>query len=161
MGKEIRRLEMKSFNGPQTISQNLQTVDKNQVAFFTIHLEDLSVINQKELEKNCQDWSIVLYLKSNVNHESKIVWKLQESEHFIAFHHNREVFLEDDVKIYDFVADFIAESLGSGRLGKFCHLVLVLWLYFFTRPSMVLSTKVPSLQVLLTILIQKSSELKV
>lgn len=77
-----------------------------------------TVANLEELSQKCLGNSIVILLALNARSELCLYWKSKQIRHFLTLkHYERGDFL-NDVRLFEFLANFIGNSLKRGYLGK-------------------------------------------
>lgn len=95
--------------------------DQTTVLFVKLQindsLENLDLDEIKYLNSLCFNKSIVIFITSENCFKSLIYWKSKDIPKLITLKHHGDEFTENDRKVYEFVADFLASSLSKGQLG--------------------------------------------
>ena len=72
----------------------------------------------REIKSKFKDKSVIIYLSAKINSMFSLYWKSKDINNFLAIKFHDDQFVEDDKHLYDFVADFMTQSLKDGHLGK-------------------------------------------
>lgn len=97
--------------------------DFNQVYLLKLQIEESSSNpNAKELDvlaQKCSKNSIVVLLASRNEKNFFLYWKSREIQQFLSLKIYDECELMNNLKLFDFIANFLADSLTRGYLGKY------------------------------------------
>ena len=100
----------------------LLTSSKN-VLFFKLRINEISnkpkSIELNELAEKCSKNSIVLFLMTKNAKSFCLFWKSKEIKFFLELklYDNCEYF--NDLRLFEFIANFVADALKHGYLGKY------------------------------------------
>ena len=72
----------------------------------------------REIKSKFKDKSVIIYLSAKINSMFSLYLKSKDINNFLAIKFHDDQFVEDDKHLYDFVADFMTQSLKAGHLGK-------------------------------------------
>lgn len=104
----------------ETLESN-QYQDTEKVLFIKVQseggLDSLNADEIQTLSRKFIDKAVVFYIASRNNEKFIIYWKSKGIEEFLILMNNGKVFKDNDKIIYDFIADYLAESLSKGELG--------------------------------------------
>ena len=79
---------------------------------------ELTTTDLLKLIQICQGKAVVIYITSKNYDKFSIYWKSKDLQYFLMFKLYDGILPNDEKKIYEFIADFVADSLSRGELGK-------------------------------------------
>jgi len=108
------------------LDKNLQESDDVILAklHFEDGLNDFISSEMSELMELCKNKSVVILLVSKNFDKFSIYWKSKELDHFLITKPYDDQITKDDAELYDFIAEFLAEELKFGYLGKRIYILL-------------------------------------
>lgn len=108
------------FFDSSNVQDELKVTDT--VLYIQFQIEDefgeLTTTDLLKLSSKCSGKSVVIFIESKYGERRLIYWKSKNIQHFLIFADKSETSSYSDKKIHVFVADFLAESLSRGELGK-------------------------------------------
>lgn len=106
----------------ETSEIKAQIINNESVLMLTVDIvETLNEISGGDLnELNClfREKSAVVLFKAVKDFKRFVYWKSKEISNFVTVSHYKEDFGCEDRDVYQFIADFLGESLKKGELGK-------------------------------------------
>lgn len=82
----------------------------------TLSVPSLPVLD--ELAKRCATNSVILFLSTKNNENFYIIWKSKEIHHFLMTKMYEDCEKLNNLKLFEFIAEFLVKSLKQGCLGK-------------------------------------------
>lgn len=97
--------------------------DLSKLLLFKLEIESvsgqLSISELKELGQKLSDNYIVIFLATKDKTNFYLYWKSKEIQHFLMFKIYENSNYMNDLKLFEFIATFLADSLKQGYLGNF------------------------------------------
>ena len=80
--------------------------------------EDFTSSEMSMLMNLCNEQSVVIHLESKNWDKFSIYWKSKDLDYFLTTKPYENQITKDDAELYGFVAEFLANELGCGYLGR-------------------------------------------
>ena len=108
------------FFDSASVKSELQAPES--VLFIQFQVEEdfgeLTSTDLLKLTQISQEKSVVIYITSKNDDKFSIYWKLKNIQYFLMFKAYDGTSLNDEKKVCEFIADFVAKSLSKGELGE-------------------------------------------
>lgn len=106
-------------------SLNIKSILQEYLSVFIVRLKikdifhNPSSIELNELGLKCATNSIVILLVTDDGNNYFLYWKSKDIKHFMTFKIYDRCRFMNNVDIFEFIAQFLVDSLRHGHLGKF------------------------------------------
>lgn len=106
-------------------SEEIENLLKNskQILLLRLQIKDVSckpsLTELDNLAQKCSTNSIVMFLATKDGENIYLIWKLRSIQHFlmIKLYENCDFF--NNLRLFEFIAEFLIKSLKQEHLGKF------------------------------------------